>query len=240
MELDTHWYITAFLLFLGCSVQTAIGFGMAVVAAPILVIIKPQWVPYVLTFTALFLSISNAWQQRQHILWTSLWSPMLTRIPGTVAGTWLLLIMPVLWLQLAVASMVIVTVIVSLWLKPFQPNTTNLGIAGFISGVTGTTTSIGGPPIALVLQHSAGATARANLSMYFVYSCILSIIGYLSTGLMSWQLFYTSLSFLPFAALGFLCGIKIQRFVDNRFRPVLLGICTLSALMAIINALASA
>lgn len=236
---DSYWFICAIALFVGCTIQTAIGFGMAVVAAPVIVVIRPEWVPYVLTVTALILSITNTWQQRQHILWRELLAPVITRIPGTAAGLGLLMLMPILWLQLAVAIMVIMTVIVSLWLKPFAATATNMGIAGFVSGITGTTTSIGGPPLALVMQHSAGPSARANLSAYFVYSCVISLIGYATAGLMDKQMAIISLSFLPVAALGFLCGLKLQKWVDNRFRPILLGLCTVSAFVVVINVLLS-
>lgn len=236
MLFDAHWFIAALMLFLGCTIQTAIGFGMAVVAAPILVIMKPEWVPYILTVVALFLSMSNAWQQRHQILWKQLAAPVISRVPGTLLGTWLLLLMPIFWLQIAVASMVMMTVVVSLWLKPFQPTTMNMGIAGFVSGVTGTTTSIGGPPLALVLQHSSGATARANLSIYFVYSCILSLVSYGLAGLLTKELLIISMSFIPIAIVGFFCGRKLQHWVDNRFRPILLSLCSLSAMIVIVNA----
>lgn len=234
---EFEWWIAAIALFVGCTVQTAVGFGMAVVAAPIIVVFKPEWVPYVLAVMALAISFTNAWYQRSDIAWKDMIAPFLTRLPGTVLGTWLLIVIPVAILQMTVAGMVFLTLVVSLWLKPFPATPKNLGIAGFVSGVTGTTTSIGGPPLALVMQHSAGKTARANLSAYFVYSCIISLFGYYLAGLMPLSTWYISASFLPFAFVGFFLGKKLQRWVDNRFRPILLWLCGVSAVFAFSNAI---
>ena len=236
-EFNLAWFICAGALFIGCTIQASVGFGMALIAAPIIVMIKPEWIPYIMAIMAMVVSISTAWVQRKDIEWRKMASPLITRVPGTIVGTWLLSIMSVAFLQIAIAVMVLLTVFSSLWLKPFKTTSTSLGIAGFISGITGTTTSIGGPPMALVMQHSEGATTRANLSIFFFYSCIISIIGYEIAGLMTTTTWIVGLSLTPMALLGFWTGKQLQQFVDNRFRPILLIICSLSAIVALLNAL---
>lgn len=236
-EFNLTWLICAVALFVGCTIQASVGFGMALIAAPIIVMVAPEWIPYIMAIMAMTVSISTAWDQRRDIEWRKMTSPLLTRIPGTIVGTWLLTIMSVAFLQIAIAVMVLLTVFSSLWLKPFQSTNTSLGIAGFLSGITGTTTSIGGPPMALVMQHSEGATTRANLSIFFVYSCIISIIGYEIAGLMTAATWAVGISLTPMALLGFWAGKHLQKYVDNRFRPILLTICSLSAMIALFNAL---
>lgn len=235
-QLDIYWFICAAALLIGCTLQAAIGFGMALISAPIIVMVKPQWVPYIMAVMALTVSLNTVRDQFSDIQWRNMLSPMIARIPGTILGTWLLVVMSLQHLQIAVALMVMLSVFITMRLKPFPATNTNLGIAGFVSGITGTTTSIGGPPIALVMQHSAGATARANLSLFFVYSCIISIAGYHMAGLMTPQTWLVGLSLAPIAFVGFWLGKRVQKFVDNRFRPILLTMCTLSALTALSNA----
>ena len=70
MDASVIWIICALVLLFGSWVQTTIGFGLAVVAAPIMVWVSPIWVPVVLTITALLLSLINTWNQRQHLLMT--------------------------------------------------------------------------------------------------------------------------------------------------------------------------
>ena len=237
MFAEAGWWYCALALLAGCVVQTAVGFGMALIAAPIIVMIKPEWVPYVLSMTALILSIKNAVNQRADIQWRVLMPALITRIPGTMVGTWVLLSISLMWLQFIVAVTVLLAIFVTARMKPFASTPVNMGIAGFCSGITGTTTSIGGPPMALVMQHNEGRHTRANLSVYFLYSSALSLMFYSGSGLMNEPLWLASLSMLPVAIAGFAIGKGLQKRVDKRFRPILLLICTASACVAIANVL---
>jgi len=230
------WLLAAGSLLAGCWLQTALGFGMAVVAAPIIVLIEPAWVPVSLTIAALFLSVLNSWNQKQDIQLRRMLVPFLTRLPGSALGLWLLLQMDSLLLQLSVAVVVLLAVLVSLAGKQFDYTAGRLGLAGFISGITGTTTSVGGPPMALVMQYGEPQVIRANLSIYFSYSCSISLLGYYFTDLLSPQLLFESLTFLPFCLLGFITGIKARPFVDGgHFRPILLGLCTITGLLVLVT-----
>ena len=48
-------------------------------------------------------------------------------------------------------------------------------LAGATSGVLGTATSIGGPPMALVWQRSTGARLRGTMSGFFLIGSVMSI-----------------------------------------------------------------
>lgn len=213
---------------------------MAVIAAPIIVLLNPLWVPVVLTIMALALSILNTWNQRSALELRELIVPFITRIPGTMLGAWLLLQLNVFWLQISVALCVFLAVVISYFGKQFDYTPARLGWAAFVSGIMGTTTSIGGPPMALVMQHGNATTVRANLSLYFGYSCTLSLIGYSLTGLLNESLLMASLSFLPVCLIGFVFGIRARAFVDaGRFRPLLLILCGSASIVAFVGAFMS-
>ena len=232
------WLISAVVLLLGCWIQTALGFGMAVVAAPVVVLIEPHWVPVVLTFTALPLCAMNAWNQRDALEIRTMIVPLITRIPGTSLGTWLLLQLNTTGLRIIVSLCVLLAVIITTFNGKFTATPVSLGWAGFFSGITGTTTSIGGPPMALVMQHGNPRTVRANISMFFTYGCIVSIIGYAIAGILSVDLLIDGLSFLPCILIGFYYGIRLRGYVDGaRFRPLILGLCTVAALVALVGAI---
>ena len=234
---DIYWWLTAITLFFGCAVQTALGFGMAVVAAPLIVLFKPQWVPFVITIVALILSLKNAWHLRAGIQWRHISSAMVSRIPGTMLGAWILATIPVQVLQVTIAGMVFVAIFITAFARPFAATPLNLGIAGFFSGITGTTTSIGGPPMVLVMQHGSGNTTRANLAVYFVYSCVTSLVSYQLLGLLTLEIWLVGLSFLPFALAGYFLGQYSQGWVDQRFRPLILVLCSISATIALLGAI---
>lgn len=234
------WGVAALSLFLGCWIQTALGFGMAVIAAPIIVLIEPRWVPILLTKIALVLSILNTWSQRQDLRPRELAVPFIARIPGTVVGAWLLLQLHTFWLQVSVACCVLLAVWISYFGKQFDYTPGRLGTAAFVSGIMGTTTSIGGPPMALVMQHGHAKTVRANLSLYFTYSCSISLVSYWLADLMTPALLWMSLSLVPVCLMGFYFGLKSRAYVDaGRFRPLLLTLCSVAGLIALVGALSS-
>lgn len=226
------------MLFLGCWLQSAVGFGMAVVAAPVIVLIRPEWVPFVLVFTALPLCLINTWNQREGLHPRVMLVPMLTRIPGTVIGTWILLNLNTVWLQIAVSLSVLFAVLISARSVHFEATPARLGWAGAVGGFMGTTTSIGGPPMALVMQHGNPLTVRANLSLYFSFSVLTSLACYAVAGLLDRHILLVSASFLPCPLLGFALGVRSRPWVDRgKFRYTLLVICSLAALVALGGAL---
>ena len=92
--------------------------------------------------------------------------------------------------------------------------------------------------MALVMQFGEPNVVRANLSMYFTYSCVLSLLSYLLAGLMDFDLFLVCLSFLPCALLGFVLGRRSRPWIDQkRFRPLLLTVCGAAGTVALLGAL---
>jgi len=236
---NESWVYAAIALFIGCVVQTSVGFGMAVIAAPIIVLFKPEWVPIVITIVALALSLQNSWGQRTYIEWHIISPAMVTRVPGTIIGAWILSLLyeNKNGLQILIAIMVLIAVFVTAFSKPFQSNAKNISIAGFFSGIAGTTTSIGGPPMALVMQHGHSHNTRANLSIYFVYSCITALISYHIIGLLNKEMWLIGISFIPIGLAGYKIGTLLRHFVDQRFRTMLLVLCLLSAFIAFYGAI---
>lgn len=230
------WLLCALILFVGCCIQAALGFGVAILGAPVIILLEPSWVPYVLTTTALLLSGANAWYQRKDIHLQAIVPAMLARIPGTVIGAWLLISISALWLHIFVAVSVLIAVIVSISAVRFEATPARLSWAGLLSGFMGTTTSIGGPPIALVMQFGDPASVRANLSFYFAFSCVVSLMSYAVAGLLNSPILLLCLSFTPSAILGFAVGKRLQAWVDrDRFRPLMLALCVVASAISLIG-----
>lgn len=234
---DSYWLYAALALFFGCAVQTALGFGMALIAAPIIVLFRPEWVPAILVIVMLVLSLQNSWNQRSGLDIKKISPALICRVPGTILGAWILSQIPMQLLQVLVAGMVFFAIFVTAFAKPFPATAANLGIAGFLSGIAGTTTSIGGPPMALVMQHGASHTTRANLSIYFAFSCSISLISYQVMGLLTPEMWLIGASFIPIAFAGYFVGVKGRGWVDQRFRSWLLLLCSASACVALYGAI---
>ena len=237
MDMAT-WIITALALLLGCWVQATMGFGMAVVLAPILVVIKPEWVPFLITFLALYLTLINTWSERDAINMKGITIPLLTRVAGTVAGAWLLSHLSILWIQILVSVSALLAVVLSMVGKRFEATPVRMGWAGFFSGLMSTTTSIGGIPMAIVMQHGEPRSVRANVSLFFSIGCLMSIASYVVIGRLSVQVVLDSLILSPMVFLGHYWGRHTRKHVDKgRFRMILLVLCSLAALFALFGTL---
>ena len=84
--LDQTALIAMALIFVGSFVQTAIGFGLAIVAAPLLFLVSPDYVPAPICLVGLFISLFNAFKHRANISIGGLKIALLGRILGSLAG----------------------------------------------------------------------------------------------------------------------------------------------------------
>ena len=227
-------FLAALIIFIGSFVQSAIGFGLAIVAAPFLFFLSPDYVPAPIIFVALVLSIANAYRYRSNISLRGLGAAIIGRIPGTVAGGALLLWVDAKSLSLWLGLTVLFAVVVSLLPIKIAPTTPRMLIAGFLSGFMGTSTSIGGPPLALLLQHEQANLIRANLSAFFIVSSLLSLLVQSYTGHMSWYHLNLTLPLIPATLMGYWLATRyVDRIASHHIRIALLCICSLSGIGAI-------
>ncbi|WP_087020012.1 sulfite exporter TauE/SafE family protein [Thaumasiovibrio subtropicus] len=225
---------SALALAVGCFVQSSIGFGMAIVAAPIVFFFEPRFVPGTLTFMGLILAGTNTYQLRKHISYRGLGAAFVGRVPGTLVAGWLLMVMTSQQLAIVLGGGVLLAVVVSLSKVKIQPTNQSLFWAGFASGVMGTATSIGGPPMAIVLQHAEGGKLRANLSAYFLFSCILSLFMLSYTGHFSWWHVKYALIMLPPSLIAIWFSTKVQHLIKAEWmRMAILILCSISGLTAL-------
>jgi uncharacterized protein len=232
-------FIAIALVFVGAYVQTATGFGLAVIAAPVLFFVNPALVPAPVTVCALFLSLINAWVFREGVSLKGLQAAVIGRIPGSVAGAALLLWMDKDMLALWIGLSVLFAVAVSLSSLRWHPTNNRMMAAGFLSGFMGTSTSIGGPPMALLWQHQDLALIRANLAAFFVVSCLISLIILAPIGHFGISHMVLSLPLLPATLAGYWLARKTMNHISARMvRMGSLTLCAVSGLYAVVSALA--
>lgn len=230
--------LAAALVFVGAFVQTAIGFGLAVVAAPVLFFVNPDFVPAPVTVSALVLSLINAWYFRDGISLQGLKAAVIGRIPGSLAGAGLLLWIDKDMLALWIGLSVLFAVAVSLSSLRWSPTNGRMMAAGFLSGFMGTSTSIGGPPMALLWQHQNVALIRANLAAFFTVSCIISLVILAPIGHFGWLHVGLSVPLVPATVLGFWVARRtMHRMSPTLLRGASLLLCALSGLYAVVSAL---
>jgi uncharacterized membrane protein YfcA len=174
VSVTAYSVIAVAILFASC-LQASIGFGMGMLAAPVVALIDPSLIPGTLIMLASLVTLMVVIRERTAIDVRGTGWALVGRVPGTVAGALLLAAMPERALALAIAGVVLAGVLVTTFGWAPTPRRRNLVLAGATSGVLGTATSIGGPPMALVWQRSTGAELRGTMSGFFLIGSVLSI-----------------------------------------------------------------
>lgn len=228
--------IAVAVIVVGSFVQSSIGFGLAVIAAPILYFIDPLYVPAPITVSAFTLSLVNAYKHRHSISFKGLQFAILGRIPGTVVGGMLLFWIDQAQLALLLGVSVLVAVGLSLRNIALRPTNAAMFSAGFLSGFMGTSSSIGGPPMALVLQHQEGHFIRANLSAFFIVSCLLSLAMLSVIGEFGREQMVASLPLMPATLVGYWIAMRtVHKISHQTLRRSSLLMCAIAGSAAIVS-----
>ncbi len=157
-------------------------------------------------------------------------------MPGTVVGVWLVAISPIRVLNVLVGAMVLVAVALTARAVDLRLTRPTLLGAGFVSGIAGTATSIGGPPMAIVYQREESDVLRSTLGVYFIVGAAFSLVGLGISGEMTLQEFHLFLLLTPVLLVGFLISGPVRDHLDHgRVRRLLLSICAASATLLILR-----
>ncbi|GAA3128609.1 sulfite exporter TauE/SafE family protein [Planomonospora alba] len=225
-------------VFVGALVQGAVGFGLALVAAPVVMILDPGLMPGSLQLVSAVLPLFTLAKEWRHVDWRGISWALLGRLPGMLAGLWILKTAPRDALGVGVGLMVLVAVGLTAWSVSLPRTPRTLAAAGLVSGFTGQATSIGGPPMGLVYQHARGPQIRATLAMYFAVGALGSTALNAVGGEMPARAALAGLALVPFLVAGFLASGPLRRYLDGgRIRAGVLAVAALSALMLIIQSI---
>jgi uncharacterized membrane protein YfcA len=191
---------------LASFVQGSTGFGFALIVAPMLGLFAPTLMPVSLLLLMLPLNALVAWRERQYLdVHNSGWITV-GRIVGTGGGMALILMMNMQQLNALTGVATIIAALLTLLLPVFRPIRSALVGAGFVTGVTETTTGIGGPPLALVYQHQPAAAIRSTLATCFLIGELLSLAMLWAAGRTHWQHAVGAVQLLPALMLGFMAS----------------------------------
>lgn len=221
-------------VFAASCMQASIGFGMGMLAAPIVALVDPTLIPGTLIMSAVVVTLLVVLRERQSLdLGGTGWA-LAGRVPGTIAGALLLLFLPERGLSLLLACVVLSGVVMAAMGWAPRPLRRNLATAGAASGLLGTATSIGGPPMALVLQGSTGAKLRGNMSAFFLAGSLMSITVLATTGAISRENTLMFVVLIPATVLGYVASRFVNRVLDPvRLRRLSIGISTVGAVLLV-------
>jgi uncharacterized membrane protein YfcA len=219
------------------AVHGAVGFGMNLLAVPILVVLDPALVPGPAVAAGLVLSALVAARERAVVDRRLGWAA-LGLLPGTAMALVLLGLVPAGSLAAPLGALVLVAVVISAIRLRLTPTTTTLAVAGVASGFLATAGSIGGPPLALVYANTPGAQVRSNLSGFFVITGAVSLTALSIAGHFGVRELQLSLLLLPGVLLGYAASGPLRPWSDRgHTRSAVLLLSALAGMAAIAEGL---
>ncbi|TDB05157.1 sulfite exporter TauE/SafE family protein [Halomonas marinisediminis] len=225
------WLGCALVLALGAFVQRATGFGLAVVGAPLLLLLEPRLVPVVLVLFGFTVSLLTLRHYFHEVRFGEIGAALVGRLPGNGLGAWLLLSAPMAVLEKLIAGSVLFAVAVTLFRLRLPVNRGTLFGAGVLSGLFGTVAAIGGPPMVLLLHGLSPDRLRGTLSAFFVVTSLMTLATLGLVGRVDvWHL-GMAVSFVPAVLFGTWLANRVAHRVDRRLlQGASLALCTLAAL----------
>jgi uncharacterized membrane protein YfcA len=230
--------LLACVLVLGATVQGLVGLGLGLVAAPVVTLLEPSLMPELMLVLAALLPLFTLVRSHDEIDWSGLGWVLSARVPGTALGVLLLAVFSDRAVGVTVALMVLlgVALTVTAVVVPVRPST--LVGAGLLSGLAGTATSIGGPPVAILYQHRSPAQIRSTLAVLFTVGAAMSLTGLWIGGRLDVPTLLLALSLTPCLALGAWAGGRLQGVLPDRaVRYSVLVLCAGSAIVLLVRSL---
>jgi uncharacterized membrane protein YfcA len=222
----------------GAALQGAVGIGLGLIAAPILVLIDPSLVPGPILLCGLVLTLLMSYRERQAMDVSGLKWGVVGRFLGTIVAAAVLTNVPKKEMTLAFGVLVLFAVALSASGLHVNPTMWTLLSAGALSGFMGTTSNTGGPPIALLYQNAPGARLRATISGFFVLGTIMSLAALVAVGRFGRYELWSALAFLPGVLIGFILSARTLPLLDRGYtRAAILAASAVSGAIVILREL---
>jgi uncharacterized protein len=214
----------------GATVQSATGFGFALIAGPALfAVLSPYEAVSALLVLGLLLNVLMLVDRAGVPRWRTI-APMLAfALPGLAGGAALLSALPKADLQIAVGIAVVVAAVLQRRaVTVHEPSLGSAAGVGLVSGALTTATSVSGPPIVLWLraQGLAPSEVRASLAASFMVLNLTGAAALLVAG-GAGKLADPGVlvPLLALVAVGHLVGLRAHSRLDQeRFRSLVLGL----------------
>ncbi len=241
--------LAAAACFAGASIQSATGFGFALLLSPALfAVVDPEQAVSALLVLGLALNALMLFGGGRPgpVRWGTL-GPMLgAAVPGLAAGAVLLSVLSKAVLQVAVGVLVVVAAAVQLRRPAPEPAPSSPATAvatGLATGTLTTATSVSGPPLVLWLdaQGARPAELRASLAASFLALNLAGALVLLAAGSLKSPADADVLAaLLALTAAGHLTGAWIFRRIDeHRFRGIVLALVACAGAASVVAGLAA-
>ena len=233
-----EYLLAALFVAVGAGTQACIGIGMGLIAGPVLLVIEPTAVPGPMLMIAGGVNLRNAIADRASLNVPALRRQLLAAPLGLVGGLALLAALSERALTIAVSLFVLLAVAVqAIGTRPPEGRLADYS-AGAGTAFSSSVAAVPGPVYAVFASHWPPAALRATLATYMliVGSAIIGALAVM--GDFGLRQLWLALGLLPAVALGLPIGRWLRpRLAGPRFRMIVLGVASTSAIVVLIRQL---
>ncbi|MDQ0401774.1 sulfite exporter TauE/SafE family protein [Streptomyces sp. NBC_01723] len=201
---------------LGALLQVSVGFGLGMIAAPVFALVDPALAPTAVLLLATGVTAAVLVRERGRADLRGCGWALAGRLPGVLAGALLVVALPARHLALLVAAVVLAGATVSVAGYVPRQRRSSVVLAGMASGLMGTATSIGGPPMAMVWQRLGGPELRATMSAFFLAGSLMSLAALTAAGTVGAHALRGAALLTPAAVAGVLLAGPLTRRLNVR------------------------
>lgn len=220
------------------ALQGSIGFGLAVLSVPILTVVNPAFTPIPILILSLLVSVASLTRERGDLDLGGLGWVIGGRVPGALLGAWVLTVTTERTLGIVIGVIVLAAVVTlsSNLTVRLSPRTRT--IAGVVSGFSGTSAGIGGPPIALLYGGQSGPVVRSTLGAVFMIGITINLVILTLVGVLTAADIGVAITLSPAMAVGFMISGRLRAHVDGeRVRVGILVVSSLAAVSLLVTSL---
>ena len=224
---------------IAAALQGSIGFGLAVLSVPILTVVNPVFTPIPTLILSLMVGVGTLLRERGDLDLDGLGWVITGRVPGAVLGAWVLSIATERTLSIVIGVIVLLAVAILSSGLSVRLTRVSRVIAGMISGFSGTSAGIGGPPIALLYGRQAGPVVRSTLGAIFTIGITINLVILTLLGVLTTADIGVAILLSPAMAVGFVISGRLRPHVDGeRVRVGILIVSSIAALSLLASSIA--
>lgn len=233
---DPGFFVCAAAILAGAFIQGTSGIGFAMFAAPIVALVRPELVPAPMIVIGGSVSLLAAVREARDIDWRGAAIAVAGRVPGAIVAGLIIGLAPRSTFAIVFALLILAAVGLSLTGWRVRATPVFLAVAGFGSGLMGTITSVGAPPMGIVFQNAAPARLRATVGAFLGVGAVVSLAVLAWVGRFGWHEFELGLVLLAPMALGFWISTRLMRRVEaSAVRRIVLVVSAVSALILLVQ-----
>jgi uncharacterized membrane protein YfcA len=221
---------------IGALIQGSIGYGLNLVVVPVAAVVQPAALPAAMIIMAVPMTAGSALLEHDHIDRPSVTWMTMGRLPGVVLGAWVVTAVTPSVLSIVIGGCVVVAAVMSAFSPSVSVTRSSSAMAGLLGGAMGTASSIGGPPVAILLQNEPVPVLRSTSGATFLIGLAMSLGALILAGHVEAWHWALGFALVPAIATGLYCSRFLHAWLDSGWiRPCVLGFAGLSGLGVLVR-----